>query len=339
MGKTETSTADEEQGHQGEYKLKEEPPVILNDLPWFCPKPRSKLLLWYPGPTIMGHKMHWTEWIFVVLLGGSVVMLVLGPDLVSTTSYSILLMFAGVLGFVFIWGIAKFKSLADQASQLEKVAAANHTQVGVLEELNAGWDTGLDDSQKNLEQFCETLGAMEGDAAAIDNVAGALSGLVTQKKKIQAEEKGCFEVSVKHQLAVRQEIEEKKRTLMKRKLAQIYQRLDKDGSGALEGTEIDRLRERLMEDEFLNMTDEASHEPRFNWLEEFEAVAEDGVVDMFELLNVLDTATESYFLQVQFSVQKREEMRKQLAQLQEESGLEVRDVTGQGHEVEGKTRD
>jgi hypothetical protein len=345
QAKKDKEKADKEpkEGEEG-YKLKEEPPVILETLPWLCPQPRAAFFLWYPGPTIMGHKMHWTEWIFVILLAGSrppapaVIMLILGPDLIPTSVYAVMLIVAGVLGFIFIWGIAKFKSLADQASQLEKVAAANHTQVGVLEDLNKGWDEGLNESQANLEQFADSLGLMEGSANDLDDLSNVLSGLVQQKWKIQAEEKGCFEVSIKHQLATRQEIEEKKRTLMKRKLMQIYKRLDKDGSGTLEGDEIDNLRQKLMEDTFLNLADEFTLEPRFQWLEEFEAVAEDGVVDMHELLNVLDKATNSYFLQVQFSVQKREELRKELTAMQLENGLEVKDITIKIQESEATAR-
>ena len=45
-------------------------------LAYLCVYPICVLHRWYPGPTIMGHKMHWSEWLFTLFLLSSVIFII-----------------------------------------------------------------------------------------------------------------------------------------------------------------------------------------------------------------------------------------------------------------------
>lgn len=280
--------------------------------PCFAPKLRDRLYKWYPGPEFCAHKMHWTEWLFAIFLIIAVVfailMLTIGtiPPAVS----GVLLTVQATLALAFIWGFAKYKSLADLASRLEKLAEENHKEVGAYQEINNEWDEGLKRGQENLNAFTASLGLVQDDAEALNGLTEALTSLVSQKKKIQAEEKALFEIQVKHQKLTRAEIDEKERTTMKKQIMRFYDRItraantrssngndDKDNS-VNSPEEIDQLRQKLQENKFLNSCKPNSDEPQFEWLPEFESIAEDGVVSKYELLDALDIATNSYFLEI-----------------------------------------
>mmetsp|Transcript_2228 Transcript_2228/g.2996 ORF Transcript_2228/g.2996 Transcript_2228/m.2996 type:complete len:338 (+) Transcript_2228:43-1056(+) len=280
--------------------------------PMFAPGLRDKLYKWYPGPEFCAHRMHWTEWLFAIFLILAILFTVLklgiGIGIPSSVIGAILFVNA-FLATAFIWGFAKYKSLADLAGRLEKLAEENHKEVGAYQEINNEWDEGLKRGQENLNQFTASLGLVQDDAEALNGLTEALQSLVSQKKKIQAEERALFEIQVKHQKVTRAEIDEKERSTMKKQLIRFYDRITRSGSSRSLGKEekdnsvnspeeIEALRKKLQENKFLNSCKPGTDEPNFEWLPEFEEIAEDGVVSKYELLDALDKATNSYFLEV-----------------------------------------
>jgi len=208
----------------------------------------------------MMHKMHWTEWFFVVFLLSAVILFIIGADKVPLTVFGVLIMLEAFCALVMVWGIAKYKSLADLASRLEQIAMQNHAEVEAYQEINNEWERSLQDSQANLNAFAGALGLVENDANAIAGLTEALGGLVSVKKKIQAEEKALHQVSVRHQIVTRAEIDEKNRNNMKKTLGRLYDRIAKKNGGGAGGSgttvdskeEIQMLRAKMEENEFLN---------------------------------------------------------------------------------------
>jgi len=84
-------------------------------MPFLCPELREKAYRWYPGPEIMMHKMHWTEWFFIIFLLSAVVCFIIGAAKIPLPVFGVLIIVEAVLALIMVWGIAKYKSLADLA--------------------------------------------------------------------------------------------------------------------------------------------------------------------------------------------------------------------------------
>jgi len=268
----------------------------------------------------MMHKMHWTEWVFIIFLLSAVVLFIIGAGHVPLPVFAVLIIVESVIALVMVWGIAKYKSLADLATRLEQIAMENHAQVGAYQEINNEWERSLQDSAENINQFGASLGLVENDAKAIAGLTEALGGLVNVKKKIQAEEKELFKISVRHQKVTRAEIDEKNRGNMKKHFGRLYDRIAKRGGGgggvrvAIDTPEeIKELKQKLYEYEFLNQKKlgpdgKPTNELLYNWPPVFDKSADDGVVLKWELLDDLDVATSSYFLEIRDAVKTRTEL-------------------------------
>lgn len=99
----------------------------------------------------------------------------------------------------------------------------------------------------------------------------------------------------------RAEIDEKERTTMKRQLTRLFDRIARatGGDKKLSSAEgIDQLKKKLQESQFLNQTEPGTDEPMFAWLPEFQKMADDGEITKYELLDALDVASHSYFLEI-----------------------------------------
>jgi hypothetical protein len=283
---------------------------------------------WYPGPEIMMHKMHWTEWVFVIFLAGAIACFIIGAENIPLTVYAVLIIVETSIALIMVWGIAKYKSLADLAGRLEQIALQNHAEVEAYQEINNEWERSLQESGANLNAFASALGMVEDDANAIAKLTEALGGLVTVKKKIQAEEKALFQVSVRHQQVTRAEIDEKNRNNMKKTFGRLYDRIAKKNGGGGGGSatvidskeEIAELRQKLAESEFLNQRvlgpdGQPTKEAMYNWTAVFDEIASDGVVHKWELLDALDEVTNSYFLVIRDAIKQREILQAQLAKV------------------------
>jgi len=267
--------------------------------------------------------------VFVIFLLSAIVLFIIGADSVPLQVYGVLIIVEAGIALVMVWGIAKYKSLADLASRLEQIAMENHAEVGAYQEINNEWERSLVESGENLNAFASSLGLVQDDANAIAKLTDALGGLVTVKKKIQAEEKALFQVSVRHQAVTRAEIDEKNRNNMKKTFGRLYDRIAKKsasggGSGSLIDSkeEIAELRQRLCENEFLNQKKpgpdgKPTNELMYEWHAVFDEIASDGVVQKWELLDALDEATNSYFLTIRDAMKERDKRRVELQQLRE----------------------
>jgi len=279
----------------------------------------------------MMHKMHWTEWFFVFFVLAAVILFILGADSVPLAVYGVMIMVEAILALMMVWGIAKYKSLADLAGRLEQIAMQNHAEVEAYQEINNEWERSLQDSQENLNAFAGALGMVENDANAIAKLTDALGGLVSIKKKIQAEEKALFQVSVRHQIVTRAEIDEKNRNNMKKTLGRLYDRIaKKNGGGGGSGTTIDspdeiaQLRAKMEDNEFLNQmkldkNGQPTKEYMYEWRPVFDEIAADGVIHKWELLDALDEVSNSYFLVIRDAIKKREVLQAELAAVKKKS--------------------
>lgn len=290
-------------------------PIVGISCPWFLGRTRKNLENFYPGPTIMMHKLHYTEWIFILNAILTVVLTGLAMiGMIPLAAVCGLLSFISLTGLSQVWGMAKLKNLADLAGQLEDTAMENHEQINAVTAINDEWEQGLESSRSNLNEFTESLGFIGDDASKIDEVQQALSNLVKQKKEIQKEEKAIFRVSLKHQRVSRAEIEEKQRGIMKSCLSRVYDRLDRngDGSGVLDSPdEIAALKTQMQKDDFLNKCS-PDGQRLYHWEKLFDEIAEDGVVEKYELLDTLDTATEAFFIEIAHAIEEREELKAKL---------------------------
>jgi hypothetical protein len=297
-------------------------------MPFLCPELREKMYRWYPGPEIMMHKMHWTEWVFVIFLAAAIACFIIGADNIPLVVFAVLIILESSIALIMVWGIAKYKSLADLASRLEQIAMQNHAEVEAYQEINNEWERSLEESGANLNAFASALGMVEDDANAIAKLTEALGGLVAVKKKIQAEEKALFQVSVRHQQVTRAEIDEKNRNNMKKTLGRLYDRIAKKNGGGAGGSgtlidskeEIAELRRKMGENEFLNQRKlgpdgKETNEPMYDWVPVFDDIASDGVIQKWELLDALDTVTNSYFLTIRDALKQRELLQAQLVKV------------------------
>lgn len=307
-----------------ELKVKKATDIEDKDLklnipwPWLMPDLRDKAYKWYPGPEFCAHKMHWTEWLFAIFFILAVIVLILGSSKFPVYIFAILLTVNATLALIFIWGFAKYKSLADLATRLEKLAEENHTEVCAYQEINNEWDEGLKRGQENLNAFTSSLGLVQDDAEALNGLTDALKSLVSQKKKIQAEERCLFEIQTKHQRVTRAEIDEKERTTMKKQLTRMFDRIVRSSAtdkSVQTKEDVDALRKKLQENKFLNQTIPGTDEPMFAWLPAFTEMADDGKITKYELLDALDVTTHSYFLEIKFAREHQLKLQKELEEL------------------------
>jgi hypothetical protein len=320
-------------------------------LPSLCPELRERLYRFYPGPTVMMHKMHWTEWIFVLFLLTSIPFFVveLSPSiqvpfpLISTGWQPLLgslIIVEAFVALIMVWGLAKYTSLADVTTRLEMIAMSKHGEVLAYQEINDDWERGLQDSQDNLNNLAVALGLAIDDAHAMAKLTEVLGGLVSVKKKIQAEEKALSLVSVRHRTVTRAEIDEKARNNMKKSLGRAYDRIVKRGECHMVAPkkahkkdataencatidspdEIALLRTKMEEDVFLNQKvlgkdGQPTNELKYNWHPMFIEIAADGIIYKWELLDALDEVTNSYFLVIRDALKHRDELEAQLKDL------------------------
>jgi hypothetical protein len=266
--------------------------------------------------------MHWTEYLFAIFLVIAVLLMIVGPDMLSAGIYGILISVVSGLGLLFVWGIAKYKSLADAAERLEQLAEANHKEVSAYTKINDGWDEGIKESGMNLDRMTASLGLISNDAEEIQKFEQQLGNLVAAKKRCLAEEKACFEVEVRHQKITRANAVEQRRGNMKEALKRAYDRIDRRDKfggkhdGVLSGGEIKEFRKAMEADKFLNMVTEDEKKTRmFNWEDKFDEIAADGEINKWELLDALDVVTDSYFLEVRDAKKHTEVLEKKLKEL------------------------
>jgi predicted enzyme involved in methoxymalonyl-ACP biosynthesis len=148
--------------------------------------------------------MHWSEWLFVVLVVLNAVMLVLEILVATITipaaAYCLLFSVESGLALILIWGIAKYNALHDIAEKLEKQAQKQRGEVNLYEKINDEWGAMVSAAQDNLDQFAASMNLVSDDANAIDELTGALAALVERKQEIQAEERALFTMSKRYQV-------------------------------------------------------------------------------------------------------------------------------------------
>lgn len=279
--------------------------------PNVCAGTRKWLYTWYPGPTLCGHKMHWTEYIFVVFTIVGVVFFVVSS--IPAIAVGLTMVILSACALVFVWGFAKFKSLADLAEKLEKIATANHNEVKALTAINDEWDRSMQENTKNVDSFTRQMGLVGEDAENIDKVKDVLMALVESKKALQIEEKRLFETTVKAADVTAAEAREKEIQVLKMRAQVIFERIDRRNKlgqgrsdGELEGEEVEKFKDELLKDEFLN---------KFEWLPILEDFMDDGKLKMYEAMHMLELATDSYFIKMKRAFEEQEKLEKQLADL------------------------
>lgn len=294
----------------------------LELFPNLCTNTRENLYKWYPGPGICAHRMHWTEWFFVIFTALAVVFFVIGADNIPIPVMGLLLSVVSFFALIFVWGFAKYKSLADAADRLEKVAMENHTSVCALTEINNGWEESIEENQKNQDRFAQSMGLVSNDANAIAQLTDSLSKLVDAKRDLQNEEKQLFQTTIKVEEVTRQEAREKEITVLKQKFERNFDHIDRKqqkGSpglyGNLEGEQIEEIKKMLARDPFLNSKKEGTDEPMFNWLPMFEEAAKDGKLAKYEILHVLENATDSYFIHIKDAFEEEKRLQAQLKEV------------------------
>lgn len=318
-------TPDVEEPKQGPIKAKDVGKELLKPklgcMPDLCSSTRRKLYLWYPGPELCGHRMHWTEYIFVVFLAAGVVFFIIGADTLPTIAIGGLTATVSVIALLFVWGFAKYKSLADAADRLERVAAQNHNEVCALAEINDDWESCIQENQVNQDQFASSMGLVTGDAEAIAELTDKLTNLVDAKRDLQNEEKVLFQTTIKVEEVTRREAREKEISVLKTKFERYFDRIDrrnhgggKKSDGNLVGEEINEIRTMLSKDAFLNSVGEDG-EPLYNWLPLFAKACDDGKMAKYEILNILELATNSYFIAIKGAFAEEAKLKLELRRL------------------------
>jgi len=296
--------------------------------PQVCGPTRKSMDNFYPGPTILMHKMHWTEWVFVLFIIISAVLMVLSEmGMVPVAALCGLSTCISACALCMVWGIARYQSLAAAADQLEDVAMKNHAQIAQVQAINNEWENSVKEGRENLDKFTEQLGFIDEDAKQIDEIQKALQALVVEKKRIQLEEKLALKISIKYQRISRAEINEKKRAIMKARFRRQYERLVRRGEyDVLQGEEeLKELENEMAKDPFLNSKDEKTGEPLFDWKTAYIQIAEDGEVPCWELLDALDMCTGSYFYEIRDSLTKEKDLEEQL--LRQKSEMTQKNIT------------
>lgn len=249
--------------------------------------------------------MHWTEWLFGVFFISSIVMLNFVKQF--ALYIRILLLANATLGLCFTWGFAKYKSLAALSDRLEKIAEENHYEVASYSKLNDEWDASLKRGQQLLNEFAASVGLVQEDAEEIEKFQEALRSLINQKKKVQAEEKAMLLVSTRHQHVTRKNITEKKRKLIKKRALRAYDKITRRGSlvnssdtSLNDPTEIADFKIELSQ-KFESESSNFPVEWSANMMTAYDALAADGRISKYALLDELDKATESYFREIRLA--------------------------------------
>lgn len=255
--------------------------------------------------------MHWTEYIFVVFTVVGIIFFVVNA--IPAVAIGLTMVVLSACALVFVWGFAKFKSLADLAEKLEKIATANHNEVKALTAINDEWDRSMQENTKNVDNFTRQMGLVGEDAENLDKVKDVLMALVESKKALQIEEKRLFETTVKAADVTAAEAREKEIQVLKMRAQVIFERIDRRNKlgagrsdGELEGEEVEKFKDELLKDEFLN---------KFEWLPILEDFMEDKKLKMYEAMHMLELATDSYFIKMKRAFEEQEKLEKQLGEL------------------------
>lgn len=309
---------------------------ILDLLPTVLTVPRARFQRWYPGPAIMGHTMHWTEYLMLLFSGSAVLLLVLlvvqGLELPGV-AYGALIAAQSALSLLILWGLARYQSLADIVDKLEALAQKNSAEVDAYVAVNDEWGAQVEAAGANVEEFAGSMNLIDDDATQISDVTAELKGLVNKKKLIQAEEKALFEGQVKFQEKIQLGLDEKDKMNVKKSVTRLYDKtLLLSGSTAtvIRGEKmIDVFKTKLRLYPYLNQTklDERGHstgKPVYDWEPMYDVAAEDGEMPKNELLDGLDEVMDSYFLRIIHAQETVVSLRKELEQVKKEKAEKKR---------------
>jgi len=287
----------------------------------FCSDLRKRLFKWYPGPTIMGHKMHWTEYLFGFFFILSILLLLVAQYLQGAEEvYGAGLVLVSALALIFVWGIAKYKSIAESASELENQALQLSCQTQVYQLVNTDWENSLETSEKNLKRFTQNLDFIEKDIDDLQEVEQKLLSFTNKKKQGLRDAKALMKVQKTHQVVVRENIKEQDRSNFKRSIMKFFDRIDRRGvrDGVLSGEEIPKLMEVLEADKFINATNEAGELLYPDWRSAVEETQDDGEIQKFELLEVIDRVTDSWYVKIIHASDINKNLKEELQKVQEE---------------------
>lgn len=169
--------------------------------------------------------------------------------------------------------------------------------MNALLEINAGWEGALLESEQNLQQFGEQMGIAADDADQLSDLAGALQAIVDAQKNMQIEERELFELSKEYQRITRASVDELEITTCRRALSRIFDKADalSEKTGLLASDQAFAIvKAELSNHRFLNSIDESGN-PKFDWEKMLDYALKDGVLTKYELLDLVDELTDSWY--------------------------------------------
>lgn len=166
--------------------------------------------------------------------------------------YPMTLIVVSSLALIFIWGIAKIKSLAEIASHLE-VQVENATEVEtVMRKNNAKVKGANDDLEQGMVNYATSLGLMDNDIEALGVVEEKLRAL-NDRHVILIEEQRLCEAKERAYIRCQTEVEEeKKKENTKRDLLRKFDRADRSRTGAISNPDdLATLKKSMGQDKYL----------------------------------------------------------------------------------------
>jgi hypothetical protein len=239
---------------------------------------------------VFKHEIHWTEWLFFLLLVTSVILFVVtfmaasdeAKKPIKTEVFGILIASTSFIALVFLWNIAKTKTLASLARRLKGLVTEAKANTKKHEENNKILALENEKIQQNLSDFKNSVGLVDSAVKDIDQVETKLNELLKKHHNLVEEQK---KFDLEHEAFL--SLQERNRLYLKKEQAKSrvrdqfsYADMNRDGA-------ISTQKEKEKMKEYVEAAG-------FRWSEDWDKDG-DGSIRLWELMVQLDKQTDSNF--------------------------------------------
>jgi len=148
---------------------------------------------WEYCGTIFKHEIHWTEWLFFLSTAVSIILLIVTftgkDDPISPQAFGILIGCTAFIALLFLWNIARTKTLAALARKLKELVQVAKANTKRHEENNRQLALENEKIQQSLADFKQSVGLVDSAIKDIDQVETKLNDLLSKHHALIEEQK------------------------------------------------------------------------------------------------------------------------------------------------------
>jgi len=205
---------------------------------------------WEYCGTIFKHEIHWTEWLFFLCTVVSVILLIVtftsSSTPISTQAFGILCGCTAFIALLFLWNIAKTKTLAALARKLKELVQVAKANTKKHEENNRQLAMENEKIQQSLQDFKQSVGLVDSAIKDIDQVEAKLNDLLSKHHALIEEQKILDEENKKFLELQEDNRQHLKKEQSKQRLRDQFSYADMNRDGSLsDGKEKAKMKEYI----------------------------------------------------------------------------------------------